>query len=91
MNSSIGQKHVVLGNEYDDKLRKRLLEVLRGMGAKSTDHWTGVGGSQELERLEVDLAGKTLIVEAETYIGLTITGDAALVDDVTRRVQAHTA
>ena len=91
MNSSIGQKLVVLGNEYDDKLRERLLEVLQEMGAKPTDHWKGVGGSQELERLEVNLEAKSVVVEAETYVGLTITGDAVLVDDVARRVRARTA
>jgi hypothetical protein len=44
-----GQTRIVLGDEYDDKLRKALLDRLREFGAQPVDRWHGVGGSQEVE------------------------------------------
>ena len=84
-------KTICLGNEYDDRLREALVEVLRAMGAVALDgapFW-GVGGSQvvEIERLEID--GRPLSIEAETYMGLSIVGEAELVEEVARRVRAR--
>jgi hypothetical protein len=55
------------------------MDVLRELGAVVSDNSWGVGGSQEVERLEVAIAGQTLMVEAETYIGLSIADQAELV------------
>jgi len=87
MNSSLGQKQVVLGEEYDDALRQQLLDVLKEFGAKTTDHSHVVGGSQELQSLKVVIDGKTIVVESETYIGMRISGDAELVDEVAARIR----
>ena len=65
---------MVLGDEFDDELRTDLIEVLRNIGATATQHERAVAGSQELERMAVTLRGNVIIVEAETYIGLSITG-----------------
>jgi hypothetical protein len=73
-------KTVVLGREYDRDLRDVVIGVLREQGATSRDSSWGVAGSQELATLEADLDGHTIVVEAETYIGLSITGEADLVD-----------
>jgi len=89
MNSSLDQKQVVLGDEHDDALRQQLLDVLRALGAKTIDRSHEVGGSQELQRLEVLVGGKTIVVESETYIGLTIAGDAELIDEVTALVRKN--
>ena len=56
----------MLGREYDVQLRTTLVDVLRDLGGVVSDKWSGVAGSQEVERLEVAVAGQTLIVEAET-------------------------
>jgi hypothetical protein len=50
---------VVLGDEYDEKVRRALRDSLREFGAQAVDHWWGVGGSQEIEVLEVEIAGES--------------------------------
>jgi hypothetical protein len=68
------QKTIVLGEEFDDELRTDLIEVLRNIGATATQREWAVAGSQELERMAVTLRGNVNVIEAETYIGLSITG-----------------
>jgi hypothetical protein len=68
------QKTIVLGDEFDDELRTDLVEVLRNVGAMVTQGEWAVAGSQELERMAVMLRGNVIVIEAETYIGLSITG-----------------
>ena len=75
-------KTVNLGKEYDAQLREALRHTLLELGAIVTDKSWGVGGSQEVETLQVSLAGGTLSVDAETYVGLSITGAPDLVDRV---------
>ncbi len=81
-------KSVVLGDEFDEDLRKAVLDVLREMGATEKSSDRGVGGSQEVETSVFDVKGKPLVVEAETYEGLSIRGDEALVTDIEERVKA---
>jgi hypothetical protein len=73
---------VVLGPEWDIQLRDRLLEVLRGMGTLAVEKAWGIGGSQEFEAMEVRIGDDVLVVEAETYIGLSISGAKNVVDRV---------
>lgn len=80
------RKTVPLGDEYDDALRRRVMDALISMGAVVVDDAWGVGGSQECERVRLNLDGREIVVEAETYVGLQITGDAALVDAVAAKV-----
>lgn len=83
-----GEPTVVnLGAEYDDELRVALREVLRGSGAKLVDKTWGVGGSQLLETRTFELDGSTILIEAETFMGLTISSDAALVERVVASVR----
>lgn len=81
-------KTVVLGDEYDDALRTRVFAALRRLGAEiAGDDWA-LGGSQEVETVRVRLDGADLTVEAETYIGLSLTGPADAVDRVTAALAA---
>ncbi len=82
---------VVLGPEWDQVLRARLFEVLKGMGAIAAERGLGVGGSQEIESVEMSLGEDVLLVEAETYIGLTIAGPKAIVDQIRDLMAAHPA
>lgn len=82
---------VILGPEYDSALRSALADVLRQMGAQLEHRKWGVGGSQELETLKVVLRGRQLEVEAETYIGLSLTGDEELVNEIEQMVRAQLA
>lgn len=77
----------ILGDEYNSELRERLMNVLRVLGASSKrpserPSERTLAGSQELEKFEVVVKGKTLLIEAETYVGLSITGPKDIVDEV---------
>jgi hypothetical protein len=76
------KKKLVLANEYDDNLRQALMDTLAALGADTAAHQWGLGGSQIIETRRVYLGRSLLVVEAETYVGLSITGEARLVDKV---------
>jgi hypothetical protein len=81
------QKTVVLGAEYDQGLRERLGAALSSLGAEMSDSVWGVGGSQELMRIDAAISDRILHIEAETYIGLSVTGDEGLVDLVVSLIE----
>ena len=87
MTLSAGQTRLVLGDEYDDKLRKALLATLREFIAQPVDQWHGVGGSQEVERLVLEIEGEKIEVESETYVGLSIAGNERVVNRIAARVR----
>lgn len=71
----------------DDKATRRRLKVaLRKAGARRVGHWWGLGGSQEITRWTFAVGDAHLTVEAETYIGLTLSGEGAAVAAVTRHL-----
>ena len=84
---STNQVTVILGREFDDPLREKLMNVLRQLGAKpvkSTERY--VTGSQDLQLFDVILNEQLLHIESETYIGLSISGPNDLVQQVRRLV-----
>lgn len=82
----MNQKTVNLGDEFDAKLWKALRSSLSDLGAKNCYENWGVGGSQELVTLVVELEGARIHIESETYMGLTVCGPAPLVDKVQKLV-----
>ena len=84
------RKKLVIGREYDKALRHELFEVLTELGAQIEARQWGLGGSQILETAKVSLGRDTLVVEAETYVGLTLAGEARLVDRVAALLAART-
>jgi hypothetical protein len=56
------------------------------MGAENVSRDWGVVGSQELATLKVTLNGQPLTIEAETYVGLSVTGEAQTVETIAARV-----
>ena len=75
--------NVLLGDEFDDALRAKLMDVLRLLGATSMGVANRfIAGSQELEQFDVTIDGQWLHVEAETYVGLSLRGPADLVGRV---------
>jgi hypothetical protein len=84
-------KTVVLGPEYDVKLRDRLREVLKALGAVTKPAEFALAGSQEIHTQIVDVQGQKLTVEAETYVGLSISGPSSLVDEIAALVAAQGA
>ena len=83
------QQKALLGAEHDEQLRQALMDALRRLGAKQISHDSAVGGSQELDMLEVDIAGQRVFIESETYVGLSISGEAWLVEQIRQMVTAR--
>src|SRR5450631_2076091 len=79
-------KTIVLGDEHDSHLRSVVGKVMRDMGAKKLEEKWGVAGSQEVEATKLELREKIIELEAETYIGLSITGDEQDIDEIAKRV-----
>lgn len=73
---------LTLGSETDDRLADRLCEVVRKLGGSMTTTLAGVGGSQDLTVVDIDLPKGRLVAIRETYIGLSIRGQRALVEEV---------
>jgi hypothetical protein len=73
---------VNLGAEYDADLRESLLMALKKLGARRKGHLWGMGGSQELESAEFFIGAATVLVETETYVGLTISGPESIVEKI---------
>lgn len=77
----------ILGPEHDPVVKNALRQVLIGMGAEEGERQWGVAGSQEVSTMRYIVGGQSLSVEAETYIGLSITGDGETVATVAARVR----
>jgi hypothetical protein len=77
----------VLGAEHDSELWNAVLEILRELGATKVEETWGLAGSQELQRLEVMLGNEMVVVEGETYIGLSITATPEIVNRVSTRLR----
>jgi len=85
--NSKDSKTVILGDEYDDELRENLMICLKNMGAKIVDENWFIGGSQQIERLEVEMNTHLIVVEAETYIGLSIQGPAKIIENIKAKIE----
>jgi hypothetical protein len=68
---------------------KKLGAVLKSLGFALDEKWNAVGGSQDLPRWEVSSMNGTLVVESETYIGLSVAGPVELVRHVRRGFEAR--
>lgn len=82
MTGSAVHKTVTLGPEWDNAVRQTVARALKHIGAEVTGDSWGVGGSQVLETLDVVIGDRTIRIEAETYMGLSLTGPADLVDRI---------
>ena len=85
------KKKLVLGDEYDDALRQALMACLAALGADIAARQWGLGGSQIIETTNVSLGKDLLVVEAETYVGLSIAGEARVVDRVAAMVSGRSS
>jgi len=87
------KKTIILGKEHDDRLRSTLVELVKDMGGRTLNKSWGVGGTQEVEIWEVEMNGSEITFEAETYIGLSISGEQEIVDEfasrLTERLRNH--
>lgn len=72
-------KTLVLGREYDHALRFSLFKVLEQLGGRMLSHDWCLGGSQEISGCVFKFDSCEIVVESETYIGLSITGPGNVV------------
>lgn len=72
----------LVGPEYDDELLGRLRQALAVLGYSVGDVSWGVAGSQEVSEWEARSAFGSLSIQAETYVGLRVTGATQLVGEV---------
>jgi hypothetical protein len=82
-------KTVVLGPEYDERLRSALKASLLALGAKGLGRDWGSAGSQDLEVVEAEIGDQRLVIEAETYVGLSVTGPSELVEKLEAMLAEH--
>ncbi len=83
------RKTVILGSEYDDTVWQVLKSVLKDLGGEVKDSSWGVGGSQELTIADVVIGGQHITVESETYVGISVSGDSDLVDQIQAAVTSR--
>ena len=78
----MSEEQWVIGAEHDAALLERLGRALRSLGYDLETRWSGLGGSQQVSRWELIGPKGVLVVEAETYIGLQVTGAHELVSEL---------
>ena len=79
-------KTIILGDEYDQKLRDALSAVLRNKVAIGVEKSWGLAGSQEIETVNIRLGNDFITIESETFIGLSITGPDHVVETLSQEV-----
>lgn len=82
-------KTVILGSEYEEVVWQALRSVLKDLGGAVRDSSWGVGGSQELTSADVIIGGQCITVESETYVGISVSGDSDLVDQIQAAVTSR--
>jgi hypothetical protein len=78
----------VVGAEYDDAVLAGLGEALRNLGFEMTDNWAGMAGSQDIAHWNFRCPDGSLVVEVETYVGVTVEGPPWLVSALRAAFQA---
>lgn len=82
-------KTIILGSEHDKAIWLALKSVLTEMRGTIQDSSWGVGGSQELTSFEVIVDGRNIKIESETYVGISLSGDSDLVDQIKSEMISH--
>ena len=72
----------LVGSEYDASLFAKLGSALRSCHYSIASSTWGVVGSQELSTWTVCGPKGVLVVEAETYVGLSVNCDAGLLSEL---------
>ena len=80
-----------MGPEHDEKVFRRLGAALRALGFGLGEEWLAVAGSQDVSHWELHSPAGSLVVESETYVGLSVQGPADLVHRLRRQYEAKLA
>ncbi len=74
---------VIIGDEFDHGLKLKVISLVKKMGAEIVEHDWAMAGSQEIESVEFRLNNRSLYLQSETYIGLTLRGAAEDIKQLT--------
>jgi hypothetical protein len=77
-----------VGSEHDEQALAALAQTLRELGYTIDKPTWGMAGSQEISTWRVHRAQDELVVETETYVGLSVSGERPLVDEVKQLLNA---
>ncbi|QAY75941.1 hypothetical protein [Sphingosinicella sp. BN140058] len=80
---------VVLGDEWDEPLLADVEAMLERIGAQPISRHGGLAGTQSWSSVLWKLGDASLLVERETYMGLTLSGPGPLVNAVAAAVLAE--
>jgi hypothetical protein len=75
-------KRLIIGDEFDTQLRDNLIQTLKAMGATPVSTSWGVAGTQELSIFSVQIREHIIEIEAETFMGLSISGCDLVVEEI---------
>ncbi|MCI5076423.1 hypothetical protein [Oricola sp.] len=75
-------KKVVIGDDFDYALKRRLIDKLKAIGAVPLSSDWSLVGSQELSQLSVRIGSDVVGIESETFIGLSISGPDGIIDEI---------
>jgi hypothetical protein len=71
----------VVGDEYDEVVFARLKRALGDLHYSVEDQWSGLAGSQDIHQWRAVSPAGQLIIESETYVGLSVDGPPSLIGD----------
>jgi transcription elongation factor len=72
----------LIGDEYDDALVIALNQALMDNNIYIVKQTSTL----DIQIIEVEINNKILLIEKETFVGLTITGDKLVVDEFVRNI-----
>lgn len=81
----------VVGPETDDELVAKLNETLGDLGYSIGNKTYAMGGSQEIVTWTARGPHGDLTIESETYVGISLTGPAELIDEVRSQFEGRAA
>jgi hypothetical protein len=72
----------VVGEEYDEVAFARLKRALGCLQYDVQDRWSGMAGSQDIQQQTVVSPKGQLVIERETYVGLSVEGLASMIAEL---------
>lgn len=72
----------IVGTEYDEAAFTRLKCALISLRYNVQCGWVGTAASQDIHQWTADCLNGRLVIESETYIGLSVEGPTTLVAEL---------
>jgi len=72
----------IIAEEYNSDALEKLKSILNTFDFDCSNAFSGVAGSQEVSHWELHSKIGSIVVELETYIGLSIEGDVKVIEKI---------